>query len=147
MLALGMALSGILIIRTRGRSGSFPAWLGYFSLVVAVCELGQFSIFFVKTGPFSGDGAGAWYLATFTWARGFWPPAGQRITCWDGSKRSVSQTRPGRGLVVANQQTTRAGSGSRTDRRRGAQSVRRQAHSDARRGRPHPAGVHPPYDR
>jgi hypothetical protein len=67
MLALGMALAGVLIIRTQGRSGSLPAWLGYFSIVVAICELGQLPIFFVKTGPFSGDGAGAWYLATFTW--------------------------------------------------------------------------------
>jgi hypothetical protein len=67
MLMLGMALAGILILKTQGRSGSFPSWLGYFSLVVAVCELGQLPIFFVKSGPFSGDGAGAWYLATFSW--------------------------------------------------------------------------------
>jgi hypothetical protein len=67
MLALGMALAGVLIIRTQGSSGALPAWLGYFSLVVAACELGQLPIFFVKTGPFAGDGAGAWYLATFTW--------------------------------------------------------------------------------
>jgi len=67
MLMLGMALSGILILRTQGRPGSFPSWLGYFSLLVAVCELGQLPIFFVKSGPFSGDGAGAWYLATFSW--------------------------------------------------------------------------------
>jgi hypothetical protein len=67
MLMLGMALAGILILKTQGRSQSLPSWLGYFSLVVAVCELGQLPIFFVKSGPFSGDGAGAWYLATFTW--------------------------------------------------------------------------------
>jgi uncharacterized membrane protein YidH (DUF202 family) len=67
MLALGMALAGVLIIKTRGRSGSLPAWLGYFSLAVALCEFGQLPIFFFKTGPFSGNGAGAWYLATFTW--------------------------------------------------------------------------------
>jgi len=60
MLALGMALAGVLIIKTHGRSGSLPAWLGYFSLVVAACELGQLPIFFVKTGPFSGNGVGAW---------------------------------------------------------------------------------------
>ncbi|MCV7412360.1 hypothetical protein AWC05_17245 [Mycobacterium florentinum] len=67
MLAAGMALGGILILKTQGRSGSLPAWLGYFSLVVAVCEFGQLPIFFFKTGPFSGNGVGAWYLATFTW--------------------------------------------------------------------------------
>lgn len=67
MLAMGMALAGVLIIKTQGRSGSLPTWLGYFSVVVAACELGQLPIFFVKTGPFSGDGIGAWYLATFTW--------------------------------------------------------------------------------
>lgn len=67
MLAAGMALAGILIVKTQGRSGSLPAWLGYFSLVVALCEFGQLPIFFFKTGPFSGNGVGAWYLATFTW--------------------------------------------------------------------------------
>jgi len=67
MLTLGMALSGVLILRTQGRSESLPAWLGWFSLVVALCEFGQVPIFFVTSGPFSGDGAGAWYLATFTW--------------------------------------------------------------------------------
>jgi hypothetical protein len=67
MLAAGMALVGVLIIKTQGRSGSLPAWLGYFSLVVALCEFGQLPIFFFKTGPFSGNGVGAWYLATFTW--------------------------------------------------------------------------------
>jgi hypothetical protein len=67
MLTLGMALSGVLILRTQGRSESLPAWLGYFSLLVAICEFGQVPIFFVNSGPFSGDGAGAWYLATFTW--------------------------------------------------------------------------------
>jgi len=67
MLALGMALAGVLIIKTQGRSGSLPAWLGYFSLAVALCEFGQLPIFFFKTGPFSGNGLGAWYLATFTW--------------------------------------------------------------------------------
>jgi uncharacterized membrane protein YidH (DUF202 family) len=67
MLAAGMALAGILIVKTQGRSGSLPAWLGYFSLVVALCEFGQLPIVFFKTGPFSGNGVGAWYLATFTW--------------------------------------------------------------------------------
>jgi uncharacterized membrane protein YidH (DUF202 family) len=67
MLALGMALAGVLIIKAQGRSGSLPTWLGYFSLVVALCEFGQLPIFFFKTGPFSGNGVGAWYLATFTW--------------------------------------------------------------------------------
>lgn len=67
MLAAGMALAGVLIIRTQGRSESLPAWLGYFSLVVALCEFGQLPIFFFKSGPFSGNGVGAWYLATFTW--------------------------------------------------------------------------------
>ncbi|KDE98273.1 hypothetical protein Y900_004780 [Mycolicibacterium aromaticivorans JS19b1 = JCM 16368] len=67
MLTVGMALAGILILRTQGRPESFPAWLGYFSLVVALCEFGQLPIFFFKSGPLSGDGAAAWYLATFTW--------------------------------------------------------------------------------
>jgi hypothetical protein len=67
MLALGMAVSGLLIIRTQGKPGSFPAWLGYFGLVCAVAELGQAGIIFDKSGPFAGDGALSWYLATFTW--------------------------------------------------------------------------------
>jgi len=67
MLGFGMALAGIVILRTQGRLGSLPAWLGHFSLVVAVCELGQLPIFFVKTGPFAGNGVGSWYLAVFTW--------------------------------------------------------------------------------
>jgi len=67
MLAAGMALAGVLIIKTQGRSGSLPVWLGYLSLVVALSEFGQLPIFFFKTGPFSGNGVGAWYLATFTW--------------------------------------------------------------------------------
>ena len=67
MLTVGMALAGVVILKTQGRSGSLPVWLGYFSFVVALCEFGQLPIFFFKTGPFSGNGAGAWYLATFTW--------------------------------------------------------------------------------
>jgi hypothetical protein len=67
MLAVGMALAGVLILKTQGRPGSLPSWLGYFSLVVAVCEFGQLPIFFVKSGPLSGNGAAAWYLATFSW--------------------------------------------------------------------------------
>jgi hypothetical protein len=67
MLAVGMALAGVLILKTQGQAGSLPRWLGYFSLLVAVCEFGQLPIFFVKDGPFSGNGMGAWYLATFSW--------------------------------------------------------------------------------
>jgi len=67
MLALGMTLSGLLIIRTQGKRDSLPAWLGYFGLVCAVAELGQAGIIFEKSGPFAGDGAFSWYLATFTW--------------------------------------------------------------------------------
>jgi len=67
MLALGMALSGLLIIKTQGRPGSLPSWLGYFGLVCAVAELGQAGIIFVKSGPFAGDGLFSWYAATFTW--------------------------------------------------------------------------------
>jgi len=67
MLALAMALSGVLILRTQGRPGSFPAWLGWFGVIVAIFEFGQLPIFFTKTGPFAGDGIGAWYLATFSW--------------------------------------------------------------------------------
>ncbi len=67
MLTVGMALAGILILRTQAGPSRSPAWLGYFSLVVALCEFGQLPIFFFKSGPLSGDGAAAWYLATFTW--------------------------------------------------------------------------------
>jgi hypothetical protein len=67
MLTVAMALSGWLILRTQGQPESLPRWLGWFGLLCALCEFGQIPIFFVKTGPFSGNGAAAWYLATFSW--------------------------------------------------------------------------------
>jgi uncharacterized membrane protein YidH (DUF202 family) len=67
MLAVAMALSGLLILQSQGHPEALPRWLGWFGLVCAVAEFGQLPIFFVKSGPFAGDGAGAWYLATFTW--------------------------------------------------------------------------------
>ncbi|HTK64786.1 MAG TPA: hypothetical protein VL595_20530 [Pseudonocardia sp.] len=70
MLTVGMAFTGLLILKTRDQPGAFPAWLGYFSLFVAVGEFGQVGVFFFKTGPIAGDGIAAWYLATFTW--GVW---------------------------------------------------------------------------
>lgn len=67
MLTVGMALTGVLILKTRDQPGAFPGWLGYFSLFVALGEFGQIGVFFFKTGPISGNGIAAWYLATFTW--------------------------------------------------------------------------------
>jgi hypothetical protein len=70
MLAAGMALGGLLMLRTRHQAGGFPAWLGYYSLVAAAIELFQIPIIFVKTGPFSASGAFAWYSTTGSW--GVW---------------------------------------------------------------------------
>lgn len=70
MLAMGMALSGALLLRTRGGLGAFPAYLGWFSLFDAVVELGQIPIIFVKSGPFAADGLFAWYATITTW--GLW---------------------------------------------------------------------------
>jgi hypothetical protein len=70
MLAAGMALAGILILRTYRHPGAFPAWLGRLSLAVAAVELFQIPIIFIKTGPFAADGAFAWYSTTGTW--GVW---------------------------------------------------------------------------
>ena len=66
-LATGMALTGVIIMKTRQKPGAFPAWLGWFSYIVAIAELGQAPIIFYKSGPFAPDGAGSWYLAVFTW--------------------------------------------------------------------------------
>jgi hypothetical protein len=66
-LATGMALTGVIIFKSRGQAGAFPAWLGWFSYIVAIAELGQAPIIFYKNGPFAPDGAGSWYLAVFTW--------------------------------------------------------------------------------
>ena len=66
-LATGMALTGVIIFKSRGQAGAFPAWLGWFSYIVAIAELGQAPIIFYKSGPFAPDGAGSWYLAVFTW--------------------------------------------------------------------------------
>ena len=66
-LAAGMALTGVIIFKSRRKSGAFPAWLGWLSYLVAVAEFGQLPIIFYKSGPFAPNGAGSWYLAVFTW--------------------------------------------------------------------------------
>jgi len=73
MLAAGMALGGMLMLRTRRQPGGFPAWLGYYSFLAAVIEFFQVPIIFVKTGPFSASGAFAWYSTTGSW--GIWAVA------------------------------------------------------------------------
>jgi hypothetical protein len=70
MLAVGMALGGVLILRTQGQPGAFPAYLGWFSLFDAAVELFQIPIIFVKTGPFAADGVFPWYATVGTW--GVW---------------------------------------------------------------------------
>jgi len=70
MLAAGMALGGVLMLRTRNQVGGFPAWLGYYSLLAAAIEFLQIPIIFVKTGPFSANGPFAWYSTTGSW--GIW---------------------------------------------------------------------------
>jgi hypothetical protein len=66
-LCLGMVLVGIIILKRQGLPGSFPKWLGWFSLFVGVCEFGQAGIIFTKTGVLAPNGLGSWYLAVFTW--------------------------------------------------------------------------------
>ena len=70
MLAAGMALGGMLMLRTRRQEGGFPAWLGYYSYIAAVIELFQIPIIFIKNGPLSASGALAWYATTGSW--GIW---------------------------------------------------------------------------
>jgi hypothetical protein len=70
MLCAGMALSGVLILKTRGTAGAFPVYLGYFSLFDAVVELFQIPIIFVKSGAFAADGIFPWYSTITTW--GVW---------------------------------------------------------------------------
>jgi hypothetical protein len=69
MLAGGMALGGILIIRTPGRPGSLPAWIGWFGLVDAVLELAQIPIVFEHHGPFAANEV-SWYAPVISW--GLW---------------------------------------------------------------------------
>jgi hypothetical protein len=70
MLAAGMALGGLVMLRTRHQLGGFPAWLGWYSLLAAGIEFFQIPIIFVKTGGFSASGAFAWYSTTGSW--GIW---------------------------------------------------------------------------
>lgn len=70
MLAAGMALAGILILKTQGSTGAFPRYLGWFSLFDAMVEMFQIPIIFVKSGPFAADGLFAWYATVSTW--GVW---------------------------------------------------------------------------
>jgi hypothetical protein len=66
-LCAGMALTGVIIFRTRQKVGAFPAWAGWLSYLAAVVEPGQAVIIFNKTGPFAPNGALSWYAAVFTW--------------------------------------------------------------------------------
>jgi hypothetical protein len=79
MLAAGMALGGLIMLRTRHQRGAFPAWLGWYSLIAAAIEFFQIPIIFVKTGPFSANGAFAWYSTTFSW--GIWA-VGLGVAMW-----------------------------------------------------------------
>ena len=70
-----MALAGILIVKTQGRSGSLPlAWL--LQPRGRSVRIRATSHFLLQDRPISGNGVGAWYLATFTWCASIWPPAG-----------------------------------------------------------------------
>jgi hypothetical protein len=66
-LAAGMALTGVIIFKSRRQVGAFPAWAGVLSYLAAIAEPGQAVIIFNKSGPFAPNGAGSWYLAVFTW--------------------------------------------------------------------------------
>lgn len=66
-LAAGMALTGVIIFKSRRKVGAFPAWAGWLSYLAAIVEPGQAVIIFNKSGPFAPNGAGSWYLAVFTW--------------------------------------------------------------------------------
>jgi hypothetical protein len=92
MLTVGMALTGVLMLKTRDRPNAFPAWLGYFSLFVAIGEFGQIGVFFFKTGPISGNGIAAWYLATFTW--GAWILAAGWVMWGMLGRQTVPADRP-----------------------------------------------------
>ena len=70
MLCVGMALGGVLMLRTRRQRGGFPVWLGWYSLFAAALELGQIPNIMVQSGAFSGRGLFAWYLPTVSW--GIW---------------------------------------------------------------------------
>lgn len=98
MLAMGMALTGVLLLKTRGAPGAFPAYLGWFCLFDAVVEFGQAPIIFVKTGPFAADGVLSWYAAITTW--GLWALA-LSVAMW----RSL-------GSPVAAQRDAEAGAGA-----------------------------------
>jgi hypothetical protein len=69
MLALGMALGGVLIVKTAGRPGSLPAWIGWFGLIDSVIELAQIPIVFEKHGLFAANEI-SWYAPVISW--GLW---------------------------------------------------------------------------
>jgi hypothetical protein len=96
MLGAGMALAGLLMLRTRRQPGAFPAWLGYYSLVAALIEPLQIPIIFVKTGPFSARGVFPWYSTVGSW--GLWAlclsAAMWRIL---GTRAAESSSRPATG--------------------------------------------------
>jgi hypothetical protein len=87
MLAAGMALGGVLILKTQRQPGAFPAYLGWYSLLAAAVELFQIPIIFVKSGPFAADGLFPWYGTIVTW--GIWA-IGLSAAMW----RVLGQTVP-----------------------------------------------------
>src|SRR5258708_24938095 len=66
-LAAGMALTGVIIFKSRREAGAFPVWAGWLSYLAAIAEPGQAVIIFNKRGPFAPHGVGSWYLAGFPW--------------------------------------------------------------------------------
>lgn len=66
-LAMGMALIGVLILKTQHKAGSLPKWTGWVSIIAAIAEPGQAGIIFTKSGVFAPNGLLSWYLAVFTW--------------------------------------------------------------------------------
>jgi hypothetical protein len=97
MLGAGMALGGVLILRTRREPGAFPGWLGWLGLVVAAVEPFQIPIIFVKTGPFAADGIFAWYFTVGSW--GVWALASGAVM-W----RSLGPVAPPRGVQAGREE-------------------------------------------
>ena len=52
-LAAGMALTGVIIFKSRREVGAFPAWARWLSYLAAIAEPGQAVIIFNKSGPFA----------------------------------------------------------------------------------------------
>src|SRR5581483_5061817 len=73
ILAAEMALIAVIMIQGRGRPGSFPPWLGWYTALAALAEPFQAAIIFTKDGPLAPDGLLTWYLAVGSW--GLWAAA------------------------------------------------------------------------